>query len=305
MKLIFAGTPENAASALEKISKHHEVVLVITREDAAIGRKKVLTPSKVAQKAEALGLPVLKRNKLKMDDLGQIAKSGAEKAVVVAYGALIPQAFLDLLPWWNLHFSLLPLWRGASPLQQSMIHGGKGAGITVFELDAGLDTGPIIAGQPVQIDFTKTFGELLDEFTELGANLVLSSLDAEVEPTKQAGTPTSAPKITRADARLNLEALADQVAWKIMGLNPEPGAWCMAGESPIKILRALSLGETNWDAIDQTANHPGRVFKSGEKVLLSCGSGTRVELVEIQPAGKNPMAAGDWYRGQTGSVHFE
>ncbi len=120
MRIIFAGTPENAAHGLELIAKHHEVVLVITREDAELGRKRVLTPSPVAQKAQELGLRVLKANRVTEAELKEIQAAEADLAVVIAYGSLIPQTALDQLKWWNIHFSLLPLWRGASPLQQSI-----------------------------------------------------------------------------------------------------------------------------------------------------------------------------------------
>ena len=129
MKLIFAGTPDNAALGLELISASHEVVLVITREDAEVGRKRILTPSPVAAKAAELGLPIHKSNRIREQDIAAIKASGADLALVIAYGSLIPEEGLKVLPWWNIHFSLLPLWRGASPLQQSILSGGTGAGV--------------------------------------------------------------------------------------------------------------------------------------------------------------------------------
>jgi len=133
MKIVFAGTPENAALALELVSKTHEVVLVITRPDAEVGRKRILTPSPVATKAMELGLPVLKANRVNEEELARIKDAKAKLALVVAFGSLIPQSALNALPWWNIHFSLLPKWRGASPLQQSIRSGGVGAGVTLFE----------------------------------------------------------------------------------------------------------------------------------------------------------------------------
>jgi methionyl-tRNA formyltransferase len=305
MKLIFAGTPANAALALELVAAHHEVVLVITREDAPVGRKRELTPSAVAMKAADLGIATLTRNKLTSTDLEAIRGSGAERAIVVAYGALIPQALLNVLPWWNLHFSLLPSWRGATPLQHSMLSGGQGAGISLFELEAGLDTGPILASQQREIDYTKTCGELLDDFTRSGSDLVLETLKTLPTPTAQLGEPSLAPKIGRDQARLNVNLTADQMAWKVMGLNPEPGAWAELDGNALRILRATSLGTTDWDAVDGDRFTPGQLSLNAGRVLLHCAEGTRLELKEVQPAGKKVMPASDWYRGLNKEIRLD
>lgn len=297
MKLIFAGTPAIAAQALQRLSAEHEVVLVITREDAPFGRKRELQASPVAKLADELGLKVLKRNRLLTSDAELISAAGAELAIVVAYGALIPQRQLDQLPWWNLHYSLLPMWRGATPLQHSMLNGGEGAGITLFELEAGLDTGPVIASTPMAIDYSKTCGEQLVEFTQAGVELMLQALEARPTPTPQQGKVTLAPKLTRADSKLDFSKTADQVAHQVMALNPEPMAWCNAGESPLRILRAASLGKTNWGSFSDGELTPGMVGVSSGRVLVGCAAGTLLELREVQPAGKKPMSAGDWYRG--------
>ena len=305
MKLIFAGTPSNAALALEALASTHEVVMVITREDAPVGRKRELTPSAVAAKAAELGISTLKRNKLSPGDIDAIRASGAERAIVVAYGALIPQALLDVIPWWNLHFSLLPSWRGATPLQHSMLNGGQGAGISLFELEAGLDTGPILATQAREIDYSKTCGELLEEFTHSGSAMILETLKTLPTPTIQQGEASLAPKIGRDQARLDMSSPADQLAWKIMGLNPEPGAWAEIEGAPIRILRAASLGSTDWDAVDGERFAPGRVSLQGGKVLLHCAGGTRLELTQVQPAGKKVMPAIDWHRGLNKEIRLD
>lgn len=297
MKLIFAGTPANAAAALRGLAAAHEIVLVITREDAPVGRKREMSPSPVAALAAELNLPLLKRNRLSSSDVDAIKASGAERAIVVAYGALIPQSLLELLPWWNLHFSLLPAWRGATPLQHSMLSGGVGAGITLFELEAGLDTGPVIAAQPIEIDFEKTCGELLEEFTEAGLGMTLAALDQSPASTPQQGEVSLAPKIARDAARLNLSESAEQLAWKVMALNPEPMAWVEHSGSPLRVLKAISLGSTDWDSLDGQSQQLGSLSINAGKVLLHCGNGTRLELREVQPAGKKAMAAADWYRG--------
>jgi methionyl-tRNA formyltransferase len=246
MKIIFAGTPENSAVALELVSKSHEVVLVITRPDAEIGRKRILTPSPVATKAMELGLPVLKANRINEEELAKISDAEAELALVVAFGSLIPQAALSALPWWNIHFSVLPKWRGASPLQQSILSGGIGAGVTLFELDAGMDTGPIIAFQEISPGENETTAAALERFTVAGVNLFQQHAGEATVPTAQTGDATFAPKLNRSTARLNLSDNALSIHRAVMAFNPEPMAWCELDGNPIRILETRSLGASNW-----------------------------------------------------------
>jgi methionyl-tRNA formyltransferase len=297
MKLIFVGTPPNAAIALERLSKAHEIVLVVTRNDAEVGRKRELTASAVATKANELGLRVLKSNRLTAEHEQEIRAAGADLAIVVAYGALIPVGLLEVLPWWNLHFSLLPQWRGATPLQHSMLSGGVGSGVSLFRLDKGMDTGPLIAQRSVEINFEKTCGELLEEFTVLGVDLILKSLEDPLVESIQTGEATLAPKISRTDSRLDWRRSANELMWQIMALNPEPGAWCEHEDSPLKILRARSLGSTDWNALGGVTLQPGTLEVKDGRVQVACGEGSRLELVEVQPAGKKPMSAMDWARG--------
>lgn len=301
MKIIFAGTPENAALALEMVSKIHEVVLVVTRPDAEVGRKRILTPSPVAAKAQQLGLPILKANRIKDQELSQIRDAGAQLALVVAFGSLIPQNALDELPWWNIHFSLLPKWRGASPLQQSILSGGVGAGVTLFELDAGMDTGPIIASQPITLGENETTASALERFTVAGVELFAKHAGKNEIAKAQTGEPTFAPKLNRSTARLNLGENAMAVHRAVMAFNPEPMAWCELDGSPIRILETRSLGSLNWEAKNPSK---GRVFKSAEKIMLECSDGSQLELVTVQPAGKQAMSAADWFRGLGGEVHL-
>ena len=294
MKMIFAGTPENAALGLELVSKHHEVVLVITRTDAEVGRKRVFTPSPVAQRAQELGLPVLKANRIGEMEKAAISAAKAEVALVIAFGSLIPQSALDLLPWWNIHFSLLPLWRGASPLQQSIRSGGVGAGVTLFELDAGMDTGPVISQLAIQPGENETTGQALSRFTEAGIQLFNAAVATMPKATAQQGEPTYAPKLDRAAARLDLSLNALDVHRAVMAFNPEPMAWSELDGNPIRILETKSLGATCWVEQDLQL---GRVSKSGDRIWLECGEGSQLELTQIQPAGKQPMQASDWFRG--------
>jgi methionyl-tRNA formyltransferase len=301
MKLIFAGTPENAALGLELAAKHHEVVLVITREDAELGRKRILTPSAVAQKAEQLGLPVLKANRIKAEQIDAIKSAGADLALVIAYGSLIPQPALDELRWWNIHFSLLPLWRGASPLQQSIRTGGLGAGVTLFELDSGMDTGAIVAQLPIELGENETTGEALTRFTKAGIELFQTASATDIPPEPQKGVPSMAPKITRADARLDLEQSAIEVHRAVMAFNPEPMAWVEHKGNPIRIISTKSLSEKNSAEADRSV---GRVTRVEDRVTLECGNGSLLELAMVQPAGKQPMSAADWLRGLDGEVQL-
>lgn len=301
MKLIFAGTPENAALGLELISAAHEVVLVITREDAEVGRKRILTPSPVAAKAAELGLPVLKANRIREQEIEAIKASGADLALVIAYGSLIPEAGLKALPWWNIHFSLLPLWRGASPLQQSILSGGVGAGVTLFELDTGMDTGPIIAQKVIELGENETTKDALPRFTKVGVDLFTQHCDQKTTPTIQSDEATFAPKITRAMARLDLNRNALNVHRAVMAFNPEPMAWCELEGNPIRILETKSLG---LDSLLSENQKVGRLAKVGEKILLECGDGSQLELMRVQPSGKQPMTAADWFRGLGKEVHL-
>lgn len=294
MKIIFAGTPENAAQGLELVSKHHEVVLVITRADAEVGRKRVLTPSPVAARARELGLPILKANRIGEVERAAISAAKADLGLVIAFGSLIPQSALDLLPWWNIHFSLLPLWRGASPLQQSIRSGGVGAGITLFELDAGMDTGPVISQLAIQLGDNETTADALARFTEAGIELFNEAVATMPKAQAQLGEPTYAPKLDRAAARLDLSLNALEVHRAVMAFNPEPMAWCELDGNPIRILETRTLGSTSWV---ETVAEVGRVSKSGDRILLECGEGSQLELTQIQPAGKQPMQASDWFRG--------
>ena len=302
MRLIFAGTPAIAAQALEELSRHHEIVLVITKEDAPVGRKRVITQSAVAQSAERLGIKTLKTSKVS-DHLEVISGVGAEQAVVVAYGALVPQSALDLMSWWNLHYSLLPAWRGATPLQHSMIY-DSGIGITIFELEKGLDTGPVVSAVPMEFLPQEIASEALVRFTSRGTALLLDALEASPELTSQRGEPSLAPKISRDKAKIDFNATADQIEKIIHALNPEPTAWASFANQPLKLLRAKSLGTVDWDALDSLGS-PGAMWQDENRVLVGCGEGTRLELIELQPAGKNPMTALEFIRGQQSAVHLD
>lgn len=299
MRIIFAGTPENAALGLELVAKHHEVALVITRPDAEIGRKRLLTASPVAQKAAELGLPTLKTKRVGAAELEQINSAKADLALVIAYGSLIQQPALDALPWWNIHFSLLPLWRGASPLQQSILSGGVGAGVTLFQLDEGMDTGPVLSQLPIELGSNETTADALNRFTKAGIELFNQVANDRPALRAQSGQASYAPKLNRDAARLDLTRNAMEVHRAVMAFNPEPMAWCELAGNPIRLLESRAMGTSSW-VFDQ--QKPGRVTKSGDRILLECGEGSQLELTRVQPSGKQPMSAIDWYRGLGGEV---
>ena len=302
MRLIFAGTPEVASRALELIADKHEVTLVLTRPDAPIGRKRITTPSPVASKAEQLGLNVHKTNKIDEEALNAIRQSNADKAVIVAYGAMIPQAALSALPWWNLHFSVLPEWRGATPLQHSMMH-DTGIGISVFEIDSGLDTGPLISQLPLSFLENETAGEALIRFAENGSNLLIRALEENPEPMIQKGSSSLAPKITRLDAKINFEENAADLIRFIRAANPEPMAWAIQNGEPVRILFASA---TTSSLDSGKLRGVGEIYKSDDnEIVVQCGDKSSLRLELVQPAGKRETVATDWWNGLKGTAKFD
>ena len=300
MNLIFAGTPAVAARVLRELTKEHKVVLAITRPDAPVGRKRELVPSEVASTASELGIPLLKTDRIGPSELQAIGSAQAEVAIVVAFGSLIPTSALKVLPWWNLHFSILPLWRGASPLQMSLIS-QTGQGVTLFEIDEGLDTGPILASSAMALPSDVPAGELLDELSDVGINLIQQSLLEMPNPTPQQGESTHAPKLNRSFARISFGESASQVQRKVYALNPEPMAWCVTSKGDLRILACKAVGDVDWNALSAEALSVGQLEVSGNRILVVCGGGSRLELLTVQPAGGKAMSAEDWFRGYGGS----
>jgi methionyl-tRNA formyltransferase len=310
LKIVFAGTPANAAQTLRALANSpFEVVAVLTRTDAPVGRKRVLTPSAVAEVAHELGLPVIKANRVDEDVRIKLAATGAELGVIVAYGALLDQAALDALDkgWVNLHYSLLPKWRGAAPVQRAIMNGDRETGVTLFQLDKGMDTGPVHLQVPTVIEPDENTADLLPRLTELG----ISAL-SELLPRIAAGlsnplpqdsdllaTLPTADKLTREDARINWHRTATELENQIRGLNPEPMAWTTLNEESFRILEARALGATDRLSLADNESVTGSVILEKECVLVACGEGTLLELKTVQPAGKKPMAARDWARGMT------
>jgi methionyl-tRNA formyltransferase len=277
--------------------------------DAPIGRKRILTPSAVADAAVALGIPIIKANRVDEVVRNQIKQTGAELGIIVAYGALLDQPALDLLDkgWINLHYSLLPKWRGAAPVQRSIMAGDRETGVTFFQLDKGMDTGPIHLQIPTVIEPDETTAELLPRLTELGISglsellpRVAAGLNSPVaqEPELLRTLPT-ADKLSREEARIDWHRTAVELENHIRGLNPEPMAWTELDGEAFRIIVARALGATDWQALAGEDSLVGSVRIEKERVLVTCGQGTLLELKTVQPAGKKPMSSSDWARGMT------
>lgn len=300
MKIIFAGTPDNAADTLRFLTSNgFEVVAVLTRVDAPIGRKRILTPSAVAVVAEELGLPIIKANSVGDAELDAIRTSGAELGVVVAYGSILNKRSLQALSagWINLHYSLLPQLRGAAPVQHAILNGLNHTGVSVFQLDEGMDTGPIWGSAPLQIEPNDGYQSLLHKLTLLGCSLLSDVLprifSRTAHPQAQEGLPSFAPKLSRSNAQLAFDVDAKLLARKVRALNPEPTTWCLWRGEPMQILEAVALPQ-----FDESAGEFGVVEKVRDQIIVRCHN-SGLSLIRVKPAGKPEMFAKDWFRGIT------
>ncbi|MFJ4208147.1 methionyl-tRNA formyltransferase [Paenarthrobacter sp. NPDC089675] len=306
MRVLFAGTPAVAVPSLDALVKAgFDVVAVLTRPDAPLGRKRIMTPSPVAARAEELGIDVIRAAKVDAETTAKIAGFAPDVAAIVAYGGIVPPAALEVPKhgWINLHFSLLPAWRGAAPVQRSLIAGDDVTGAVTFQLEEGLDTGPVFGTLTETVRDEDTAGDLLERLSVSGAVLLcqtLSAIDAgQAVPRPQAGEVTLAPKLTLEDGRLDWLQPALALHRRSRGVTPEPGAWTTFEGQRIK-LEPVSLRS------DVTDLAPGAVRTAGKAVLVGTGSHA-VQLGRIQPAGKKMMSPADWARGlaEPGKVVFE
>lgn len=297
MRLVFAGTPEPAAVALRRLlASEHEVVAVLTRPDARKGRGRTLHPSPVKALALEHGIEVLTPETLAGDSTmrHRLRELSPDAVPVVAYGNLIPADMLDIPAhgWVNLHFSLLPAWRGAAPVQAAIANGDEVTGATTFRIDEGLDTGDILGKLETGIGQTETSGELLERLADTGAGLLAATMDAleagTATPIPQPQEGTYAHKITPADARVDWAQPASVIDRGIRAHTPAPGAWTMRGEQRFK------LGPVTPTDGDTLA--PGEVRFGKNEVRVGTADGN-VRLGTIQPPGKKMMNAADWARG--------
>ena len=303
MRLVFAGTPQTAVPSLEALLKsRHEVAAVLTRPDAPAGRGRRMEPSPVAQRAGEAGLEVLKPPSPRdRDFLARLQELAPDCCPVTAYGALIPQAALDIPRhgWVNLHFSLLPAWRGAAPVPHAILHGDDITGATTFRLVAELDAGPVYGVVTEPIGDQDTAGDLLARLAESGAQLLAATLDGiesgQLRPQDQPADGVSyAPKMTPDDARVRWNVPAHLVGRQIRACTPAPGAWTMLGETRVKIW-PVRTGAAPGPEVPQSLG-PGQLWVGRPGVFA--GTATRpVELGDVQPPGKRRMAASEWARG--------
>ncbi|NLU81246.1 methionyl-tRNA formyltransferase [Rhodococcus sp. HNM0569] len=297
MRIVFAGTPEPAVPSLRRLldSTRHEVVAVLTRPDAASGRGRRTARSPVAALADEHGIEVLTPGRpADPDFVDRLTELSPDCCPVVAYGALVPQHVLDVprIGWLNLHFSLLPAWRGAAPVQAAIAAGDEVTGASVFHLEAGLDTGPVYGVTTETIRATDTAGALLDRLAHSGAVLLDSVLDAledgSVHAVPQPDDGVSyAPKITVESARVRWDEPAYAVDRHIRSVTPAPGAWTEIGDLRVK------LGPVR---VTDRALAPGQLDVGKKEVLVGTAT-TAVALDRVQPQGKKDMAAADWARG--------
>ncbi|MEV7418914.1 methionyl-tRNA formyltransferase [Streptomyces sp. NPDC089919] len=299
MKLVFAGTPEVAVPALDALiaSGRHEVAAVVTRPDAPAGRGRRLVASPVAQRAEEAGIEVLKPVRPRDPDFQQrLREIAPDCCPVVAYGALLPKSALEIPArgWVNLHFSLLPAWRGAAPVQHSIMGGDEVTGASTFLIEEGLDSGPVYGVLTEEIRATDTSGDLLTRLAFAGAGLLAATMDGIEDGTLRAVPQPAdgislAPKINVEDAQVDWAAPALRADRIVRGCTPAPGAWTLFRGERLKLI-SLAL------VPDRTDLAPGELAPAKNNVYVGTGSHA-VELLWVQPQGKKPMKAADWARG--------
>ena len=296
MRLVFAGTPSAAVPTLLRLAAEHDIAAVVTRPDAPLGRKKVLTPSPVAQAAMDLGLPIIKAARLDDEATEAIAALEVELGVIVAYGGLVREPLLSTPTrgWINLHFSLLPQWRGAAPVQRALIAGDAELGASVFQLVPALDAGDVFATRVVDVAAGATADAALETLAIDGAQLTAEVVQAIVDGTARAvpqhGEPTLAPKLTLDDGLLDWSQPLAQVFARFRGVTPEPGAHTSVDGLRLKILEAAPSS-------DVVTLEPGEITATKSSLLIGTGS-TPLAVTRVQPAGKGAMNAVDWWRGQ-------
>jgi methionyl-tRNA formyltransferase len=295
-RVVFAGTPQNAAQTLERlVLEGINIVGVLTRADARVGRLGELAASPVAQKAAELGLKTFKSNAIDDQALKWLKALNADIGAVVAYGVIFKRSVLEIprLGWLNLHFSLLPELPGPAPVQNAILQGKTATGVTVFRLDTGIDTGPIVSSMEQTIDAADTAGSLLTKLTGIGSKLlseILQEDESQLALAKQqeiAGVHSYANKPTRELARLDFSGDAFTQLNKIRAMNPEPMAWFQLNQSSIRVIRAKFLDLRSDSATMKIV---------GKELVVHCENGSLV-LELVQPAGKQQMSGPDWFRG--------
>lgn len=297
LRLVFAGSPAAAVPSLRAlVETRHEIASVITRADSPQGRRGILTPTPVAVAAEERGLPVIRANRLAGDATEAVQALEPDLGVIVAYGGLVRSPLLEAprLGWINLHFSLLPRWRGAAPVQRAIMAGDDVTGATVFQLVEELDAGDVYGRMTEPIGRLQTAGSLLESLAESGAELLIRVVDALADGTARAepqqGDVTLAPKLSLADGAIDWTRPADEVMDLVRGVTPEPGAFTEVDGARLKVLGAAI-------ARDVAPLPPGTFELAGKAVVV--GTSTQpIELLAVHPAGRKAMDAASWWRGR-------
>jgi methionyl-tRNA formyltransferase len=300
MKILFAGTPDFAARALEALlAAGHEVALVLTQPDRPAGRGMALQASSVKKVALAHGIPVSQPERLKdpvtHEPLRAACAAGAELMVVAAYGLILPQAVLDVPPRGciNIHASLLPRWRGAAPIQRAIEAGDAQTGITIMRMEAGLDTGPMLLSRAISIDPQDSTGSLHDRLARLGGELVveaLARLDELVPVVQPEAGVTYASKILKAEAQLDWNQAADVLARKVRAFDPFPGAVVTLAGEPVKAWRGTT---------EAGSGRPGQVLAADSSgIVVACGEGV-LRLTELQKPGSRRVGVTDFLNGSS------
>lgn len=306
VRILFAGTPAIAADVLRRlIDSPHEVVCVLTRPDAPVGRRRRLTPSPVAEVAEQAGIPVVRAARVTDEALAAIADTVArvDLGVVVAYGAILPDDLLEMPDhgWVNLHVSLLPRWRGAAPVQRAIAAGDEALGYSIIRVTSELDAGEILQQRVLPGLADATAGEVLDRMGHVGADGLVAVIDAittgTANPRPQHGEVTVARKLDRDFGRLDWARPAREVFDRWRAATPEPGAWTTLDAETVKVAQLARLTDPADAALAVDAPvTPGRVVVVRRRVLVGTGDGL-LELRQLQPAGRKAMAAHDWANG--------
>ncbi len=299
MRIVFMGTPDYAAVTLEALIKsEHEICAVFAQPDKPVGRKQILTPPAVKVKALEHNIPVFQPNSVKTGEAYEILKQlNPDAIVVVAYGKILPKEILELTKYGciNGHASLLPKYRGASPIQWCIVQGETVTGVTTMLMDEGMDTGDILETCEVEIGDNETAEELFDRLSQVSAKLMLSTLKklekGEITPKKQTGEASYAPIIKKDMARLNFSKTANEVHNAVRGYYSWPCAFFFHEDKRFKVIKTKISDNTN--------EKYGTVIANDDKLVIACGEGTSIEILELQPEGSKPMTAKQFLCGKS------
>lgn len=302
LKIVFFGTANVALPVLESLFRNHEVVAVVTSPDSLVGRKKELTESPVSVLAKEMKVVLLKPESVKQSEFVEQLKSfGADIFVVVAYGKILPSEIINLPRYktLNVHFSLLPKYRGASPIQTAILNGETKTGTSIFVLDESMDTGPVIAQESIDIDPDDNYITLPLKLAQRSAKLLIGVLprfvDGSVKPLPQDDSSATYTKIlTKADGKMDFQKTASEIYNQFRAFFPWPGIWTEFAGKTLKILDCVPTAMQNQSATD--TYRPGTVLPGG---IVACGSGTFLEIVSLKPEGKNEMKIGDFLNGNS------